>query len=879
MPVLPQCVASAATWYMGCDKDNDPDTAHFINLRRSFGSPEHMSRDRKIGAYGSSSRPPFQLPRNLDPGMTCEEWAGPEGGMETSNGAPGRWKYPVFISYSHRDERWASWLHKGIEGYRVPKPLVGRPGRDGPIPKHIFPVFRDRDELASSADLPSVLREALAESAHLIVVCSPAAAQSRWVNEEILEFKRRGRADRILPLIVDGEPHAATPERECFPTALSFRVDVAGRLTDQPVEPIAADLRPEADGQENARLKLIAGVLGVPFNDLRQRELIAARRRARIWQGIGAAMLLLAMLATAGGWTAWRYARHAEGLLAEGIRISADQVGAAAHVADRQGVSRRAIEDLLARAESAFEGLYRKTAEAPRLPWRQATTPARLRGQYAMLLLVLADHNGVIGNTEKQRVTAEHARALLAGVIAEESSIAEWHEQLALSNDLIADAHAREWHVDRALTAYQEALTIRNELAARDPRNARRYREIALSHINIGDMLRRQARWGPALEDYRAAVGSLEQLVADAPSARLERDLLIGRQRVGDVLLKQGEHDAAEAAYAAALGNAERLSVAGPDDVQAQRDLAVSQAKLGDALERQGRHEAALARYEASRTILQPLAAADSTNLGLQRDVFKTHESIGNVRLEQGRLNDARAAFETALAIAGRLAAADPTDGLAQRELSVLRNRLGDVLQAQGRLDAALTHYRKAQDARRTLAAADLTNAQAQRDLLLSQERVSDVLRKQARWREALVELEASLAIAQGLLTREPSNSEWQRELMITHSSVARVLDAQGRSDAAREAYQAALAAAEQLARAKPSDVDSQRDLLARYSELAQLQERRGSRTEAQQSYCRAKAIVLVLTELEPERDEWRERRTWVEDRLRETQGLKPTTC
>ena len=122
---------------------------------------------------------------------------------------------------------------------------------------------------------------------------------------------------------------------------------------------------PRRDGEENAKLKLIAGVLGVPFNDLRQRELIAARRRARIWQGVGASLLLLAMLAAAGGWMAWRYAQHAEGLLAEAIRISADQVGGAVNVADQQGVSRKAIEELLARAKSAFNGLYRKTAEAP----------------------------------------------------------------------------------------------------------------------------------------------------------------------------------------------------------------------------------------------------------------------------------------------------------------------------------------------------------------------------------------------------------------------------------------------------------------------------------------------------------------------------------
>jgi eukaryotic-like serine/threonine-protein kinase len=799
--------------------------------------------------------------------------------METSNGAPVRCKYPAFISYSHRDERWASWLHKRLEGYRVPKALVGRPGRDGPIPRQIFPVFRDRDELASSADLPSALRDALDQSAHLIVLCSPAAAQSRWVNEEILEFKRLGRADRILPLIVDGEPHAVTSQLECFPRALSFQVDADGRLTDQPAEPIAADLRTEADGKDNAALKVIAGVLGVPFNDLRQRELIAARRRARIWQGVGAAMLLLALVATVGGWTAWRYAQHAEGLLAEGIRISADQVGAAAHVADQQGVSRRAIEDLLARAESGFAGLYRKTAEAPALPWREAAAPARLRGQYAVLLLVLADHHGVIGNTERQRVTAEQARTLLTGVIAEEPSVPEWREQLALSNNLVADAHAREWQVDSALAGYRAALAIRETMVGRDPSNARWQREIALSNINIGDMLRRQGQWGPALEAYRAAVGSLEQHAATAPSAQLERDLLIGRQRVGDMLLKQGAHEAAEAAYTASLTSAERLSAARAEDVQAQRDLAVSLAKLGDALERQGRREPAVARYESSLAILKPLAAADPANVGLQRDVFKSYESIGSVRLEQGQLDAARVAFETALFIAGPLAAADRTDSLAQRELSVLRNRLGDVLEAQGRLDAALVQYRTAQGARRTLAAADSTNVQAQRDLLLSQERIGDVLRKQLRWREALVELEASLAIAQRLATHEPANSEWQRELMTTHSSIARILDAQGRSDAAREAYQAALVIAEQLARAKLFDVDSQRVLLARYSELAQLQERHGRRAEAQQSYCQAKAVVLVLTNLEPERDEWRKRGAWVEGRLRATQSVTPASC
>ena len=56
------------------------------------------------------------------------------------------YKYWAFISYSHQDEKWAAWLHKGLETYRVPQRLVGREERDFPVPKKIFPVFRDREE-------------------------------------------------------------------------------------------------------------------------------------------------------------------------------------------------------------------------------------------------------------------------------------------------------------------------------------------------------------------------------------------------------------------------------------------------------------------------------------------------------------------------------------------------------------------------------------------------------------------------------------------------------------------------------------------------------------------------------------------------------------
>ncbi len=183
-----------------------------------------------------------------------------------------KFKYEAFISYSHTDSRWANWLHRAIETYRVPKRLV----MEGSAAR-LSPIFRDREELPSASDLGQKIEEALAGSKCLIVVCSPRAAASRWVNAEIQRFRTLGRGDRIFAIIVDGEPNAAKrghdPTQECFPEAL--RIGASGL----PHEHVAADARTHADGRRNAQLKIIAGMLGVGLDDLKRRDLQRRQRR------------------------------------------------------------------------------------------------------------------------------------------------------------------------------------------------------------------------------------------------------------------------------------------------------------------------------------------------------------------------------------------------------------------------------------------------------------------------------------------------------------------------------------------------------------------------------------------------------------------------
>lgn len=206
-------------------------------------------------------------------------------------------RYKAFLSYSHRDTAAVRWLHRRLESYRVPRALRGTG-----VSERLTPVFRDRDELASSARLSDSIQSALDASAALVVACSPAAAASRWVNEEVRYFRSRFPERPIFAFIVDGDPAAdprRRPEDACFPPALILR-DL-----DEPegeiVEPAAPDARKHADGRDTALLKLVAGLLDVPFDKLRQREL---RRQQQRWALLGALSVGLSAVFAVLAWQA-----------------------------------------------------------------------------------------------------------------------------------------------------------------------------------------------------------------------------------------------------------------------------------------------------------------------------------------------------------------------------------------------------------------------------------------------------------------------------------------------------------------------------------------------------------------------------------------------
>lgn len=270
-------------------------------------------------------------------------------------------RYAAFVSYSHADEEFCTWLHKRLESYEVPRALVDRQTSTARIGKRLGRIFRDRVELSAAHDLGTEIQRALRQSSALILLCSPRACGSKYVGEEIATFKRLGKGDRIFAAIVEGEPHATgKPGRlasdECFPDALLFRVTPNGELTSEPEpnEPFAADFREGKDGRENGSLKLIAGLLGVGLDELVQREKQAERARRRRANFIAAAMAALALAAAAAGVFAWQNEQRARNSLA---RIFAERSWQAMERGDYPLAMRYALAGW--RAAPANESEYR----------------------------------------------------------------------------------------------------------------------------------------------------------------------------------------------------------------------------------------------------------------------------------------------------------------------------------------------------------------------------------------------------------------------------------------------------------------------------------------------------------------------------------------
>ncbi len=566
----------------------------------------------------------------------------------TSPDAAASYKYWAFISYSHADAKWAEWLHKQLETFHVPRRLVGRQTDHGyRVPRRLFPLFRDRDELPGSASLAESIREALQESRYLIVVCSPRSAVSQWVNQEVVTFKAMGRADRVLCLIVDGEPNATDRPGsgllECFPPAVRHEVREDGVLTEEREDPIAADARAGKDGRRDALIKVASGLLGVGFDELKRREEARRKRMRLLWT------VALGVLAAA-----------AVGAV---YRIWEEQARANREAAVARAVNAFLINDLLRQAGSEAQADAQFSAN-PNLTVREALQRAasRIGNRFRDEPLVEAAIREAIGAASRE--VGDQTRAieqLESAVSLRRSLLGGDHPDTLGAMDHLAGAYYQAGRLEEALGLWRQVLERRQAtLGPEHPDTLRAMPGLAVSYRASGrleeaislqeEVLRRmRLRLG---DEHRYTLGAMHNLsVFYSDSGRLDEAL-----RLKEEVLRRTRS---------------RLGPEHPGTLDAMDNLALSYADAG--------------RLEEAIQLHEDVLRLSRSKLGPEHpDTLTAMNNLAGSYSDAGRLDEALALWREVLRLRREKLGAEHPDTLRAMSGLALSSR------AAGKLDEAL---------------------------------------------------------------------------------------------------------------------------------------------------------------------------------------------
>lgn len=514
-------------------------------------------------------------------------------------------RYRAFISYTRADEAWARWLMRRLETYRVPARLVGTEGAYGPIGPRLGAFFRDRDELTAAGDLGATIRTALAEADALIVICSPAAASSRWVGAEIEAFRVGGRGHRVLCFVVAGEPGSGLTPAACFPPAL-LTPDAEGR----PVEPLAADARREGDGRERAFLKLVAGLLGVGYDTLAQRE---AQRRQRKLTAIAVASL--AGMALALG------------------------LAATAYVARNDAQRRQAqAEDILG---FMLGDLRKKLTTVGRLDLMR-TVDAKATGYFATL-----DPRDL-----SDRALEEQARSLTG----------------------IGQVRLEEGNHDAAMKAFREAHARSTALYERAPRNGQRLFDLAQAEYWIGFVAWQQGRLDDAgvwLRKYRDSAIKLAPM--DRNNFDWQKEVAYGYHNLAVLDESRGRYVEAERAMRTVFVLYKKWVAQRPQDAELRFEAGNVTSWLGRLSLRQGRLANAEDFFAQEVGTHSRNASAEPLNARWKNAQVEALLLLAEVQVQRGRVAAARNSIAAAMPMASSLARLDPNNNNWQATLGTCR--------------------------------------------------------------------------------------------------------------------------------------------------------------------------------------------------------------
>ncbi|NUP94912.1 MAG: tetratricopeptide repeat protein [Planctomycetaceae bacterium] len=470
----------------------------------------------------------------------------------------------------------------------------------------------------------------------------------------------------------------------------------------------------------------------------------------------------------------------------------------------------------------------------------------------ALLLYDVSERSTALGMLGLARRCASASASALDSVSRANRSD-RWSRERAAAWSLLGNVRLEEGDLAGARGSYEASRQIAETLAASDPTNGVKWRDLSVSIINLGDVQLAEGDLAGAHRSFEESERIRNKLVALNPTkVVLKQDLSLSLDKLGDVQFAEGDLPGARRSYEESKEIRHRLAALDPTSAELQRDVSVSLNKLGDVQRAGGDLAGARRSYEESKEIRHKLAASDPKNAGLKRDLSVSLSRLGNVQLWEGDLAGARRTYEASTELAETLAASDPINAGLKRDLSVSLSKLGYVLLEVGDLAGARRAYEESKEIRLVLAASDPTNAGLKRDLSVSLSTLGDVQLAEGDLAGSRRSYEASKEIYETLAVSDPTNAGVKRDLSVSLSKLGDVQLLEGDLARARRTYEASKELAETVAASDPTNAGLKRDLSVSLSKMGYVLLEAGDLAGARRSYEESKEIRHKLAAADP---------------------------
>jgi tetratricopeptide (TPR) repeat protein len=302
-----------------------------------------------------------------------------------------------------------------------------------------------------------------------------------------------------------------------------------------------------------------------------------------------------------------------------------------------------------------------------------------------------------------------------------------------------------------ALASYQRALPMAVTLHDSQPGDANAAQLLASSYLRMGEELQRQRHAVEALQQYRGALKTLEEVIQWSPG--MERSAGVSYRRIASTLVDAGLLSEALRSYEKSLAVRESLAKREPGNLRARRELAVIHIDLANVLMGAGisKGDSVLAEAHARKAlaIAEDLARQDPKNAQGQSDLAFAYNKLGEVKHTSAPTESADF-LRVAIAITRSLLNADPNNNELRRWLSNREARLAEALAALGKRTEAIDHLTAANSLLKASVSRDPSQAGSKSDLMSVHCRLCDLHREAGNLDESLgYEQQARILLSQ----------------------------------------------------------------------------------------------------------------------------------